>query len=320
MQKLKPEITIIRSAVGSPASISFIKKLQQRNARVIGLDSNPLSSGLYICDKGYVIPHGSDANFLEKILEICDIEKPNVILSAPEEEIKVLSKNKKLFEEKNILILSPDYETVKICIDKLLSQQFFERIGIPVPELFNKENTKFPCIIKPRQGSGGSNVFKINNPDELVNKYSEINQPIIQEFVTGVEYSVDVFCDLMGKPLSIIPRRRLYTESGISVKGITEKHNKIINYTKQILQKLKIIGPACIQCIDNNGIIKFLEINVRFGGGAILSMEADPSIISNLFKLSQGKTPEPSFNFKENLIMLRHHSEVFVDKNKFDES
>ena len=318
MQKLKPEITIIRSAVGSPASISFIKKLQQRNARVIGLDSDPLSSGLYICDKGYVVPNGSDANFLNKLLEICEIEKPDIILSGPEEEIITLSKNKKPFEEKNILVLCPDYETVKICTDKLLSHKFFESISIPVPKIFDKKNTKFPCIIKPRQGRGGHNVFKINNLGELNKTYPKINQPVIQEFVTGVEYSIDVFCDTMGEPLSIIPRRRLHTESGISTKGITDKNKKIIYYTKKILKKLKIIGPACIQCIDNNGTIKFLEINVRFGGGSILSMEADPSIISNLFKLSKKKTTKPSSNFKENLVMLRYYDEVFVDENKLE--
>lgn len=318
MHKSKHEITVIRSAVGSSASVSFIKKLQQRNARVVGLDSDPLSSGLYICDKGYVIPNGTDANFLKRILEICEIEKPDIILSGPEEEITILSQNKRLFEEKNVLVLCPDYETVKICTDKLLTHKFFKSIEISVPEIFDKKNTKFPCIIKPKCGRGSYNVFKINNPDELDQKYPKINLPIIQEFVTGVEYSVDVFCDLFGEPLSIIPRRRLHTESGISVKGITEKHDKIIYHAKHILKKLKIIGPACIQCIDNNGVIKFLEINVRFGGGSILSMEADPSIVSNLFKLSQKKITTPSTNFKENLTMLRYYDEVFVEENKSD--
>ena len=105
-------------------------------------------------------------------------------------------------------------------------------------------------------------------------------------------------------------------ESGISVKGITVNDISIINYCKKITKKLGLIGPSCIQCIKNENGIKFIEINTRFGGGAILSLEANPSIIRNLIRVAKKQEPSSKMKFKEDLVMLRYYNEVFIDKNK----
>ena len=94
----------MRSAVGSLPSISLIKDLKKKGVRVIRLDSNPLSVGFHFCDKSYVVPYGNDPEFLKKIIRICKIEKPQMILSGPEEEILTLTKNKKWFSQQNILV------------------------------------------------------------------------------------------------------------------------------------------------------------------------------------------------------------------------
>jgi carbamoyl-phosphate synthase large subunit len=62
--------------------------------------------------------------------------------------------------------------------------------------------------------------------------------------------------------------------------------------------------------------VKFIEINTRFGGGSILSIKADPTILINLIKLIKGEKTDPSVNFKEALTMMRYYSEIFVNKNK----
>jgi len=96
--------------------MALVKELKNNGVRVIGLDADPLSAGLYCCDKGYLIPRGRDEKFLDEILRICEKEKPNMILSSPEEELLVLSKNKSLFAKKGILVLCPDYDRYSLSL------------------------------------------------------------------------------------------------------------------------------------------------------------------------------------------------------------
>jgi carbamoyl-phosphate synthase large subunit len=314
-------ITIMRSAVGSPAAAALIHELKKEGVRVIGLDCNPLSAGFYLSDKFYVIPNGDAPGFLGKILRICEIERPKAILSGPEEELLVLSKNKQLFMGKGVLVLCPDYKTVRICTDKLETWRAFNSYGVPAPEVYSKDKARFPCIVKPRFGRGGKDVFRVEDRLELELYLRKIQQPIIQEFVDGTEYTVDILADLGAKPLSIVPRIRLQVESGISMKGMTVYNEEIIAYCRKIAGNLKLIGPSCIQCIRNNSGVKFTEVNPRFGGGSALSIKADPTIVPNLIRMIKGENPAASVGFKRGLTMLRYYSEVFVtDKERLSNS
>jgi carbamoyl-phosphate synthase large subunit len=296
--------------------MALINELKKKGIKVVGIDADPLSAGLYLCDKGYVVHRVDHPRFLNDVLSICDIEKPNLMLPGPDMGTLLISKNKKLFTRRGVLVLCPDYDTTKICVDKLETHRKLQSLGIPIPKIFTQKAMRFPCIIKPRSGRGSIDVFIVNNKTELKAHISKIKNPIIQEFVSGTEYSVDVFSDLNGIPLSIVPRIRVQTESGVSFKGITEYDKTIINYCDKISRKMRLIGPSCIQCIKNDKGVKFIEINLRFGGGSILSLKANPSVISNLIKIAKGQKPKPSKKFKIGLTMLRYYSEVFVPKCK----
>jgi len=308
------KITIIRTAVGCPASVGLIKELRKRKIRVIGTDCNVFSAGFHLCDKYYLVPKGNNPAFLQEIIKICDIEKPKAIISGPEEELLVFSRNKKLFERKGILVLVPEYEIVKMCVDKVATYKFFKKENIPTPEIYKKDEVNFPIIIKPRFGRGSINIFKAKNKEELEFYLKRVKNPIIQEFVNGVEYTVDIFSDLQGNPLSIVPRTRIQVESGISMKGKTIYDKEIMDFCAKIAERLKLVGPSCIQCIKDKKGPKFIEINPRFGGGSILSIKADPTIVTNLVKIIKEEKPIKSKGFKEGLTMLRYYSEVYTDK------
>lgn len=213
-------ITIIRTAVGGMMAVGFIKELKKNGIRVVGTDCDPLSVGFYFCDKSYVVPNGQDPNFVREIIKIAKEEKANAIISGPEEELVCLSKNKKEIENAGSLLLVPDYGVVKICADKKITNQFFEKIGIQIPEIFeNIDSAIFPCIIKPRFGRGSSGVFKAADKTELEFYLKKVENPVIQQFIAGEEYTIDIFADLEGEPLSIVPRLRVKIDSGISVKA-----------------------------------------------------------------------------------------------------
>lgn len=316
VMKKRKNIIILKTAVGSLPAVSLIKELKKKNVKIIGLDSDPNSIGFYFCDKSYVIPNANEKMFLKKIIQICDKEKPDIILPSIEDEIIKLTKNRKVFEQKNILIFSPDYETSKICADKLRTCQRFEILGVPTYKIFTSE-IKFPCVIKPRFGRGGKDVFKIINKEELRFYKKKIKNPIMTEFLKGEEYSIDILADKNSIPISIIPRKRIKTESGISTIGVTENNEQMIDYCKKIVKEFRLVGPSCIQCFKYKKNIKFTEINNRFGGGSVLSIRSDPTIITNIIKITRDEKPIRNSKFKVGLTMLRYYDEIITTNSKF---
>jgi len=310
------QIKIIRSAIGSMPSWGIINELLHHGVEVIGIDSDPKSFGLYKLKKKYVVPCGDHPDFIDFIKGIVKNDACNAILSGPEEETISLSRNRSFFEEMDCTLLMPEYDDAIICADKTETRLFFNKNGIPTPVTFtDPESIIYPCLIKPRFGRGGTDVFRINSKNEFQFYYDKVKNPIIQELIQGEEYSVDILADRSGNALSIVPRLRIGIDSGISVKGVTVFDHEIITYCEQIVKKLRLFGPSCIQCIKNPEGIFFFDINARFGGGSILSIKADPTIIPNLIKLIKDEEPTPSVRFTEGLMMLRYYSEVFIQES-----
>ena len=78
-----------------------------------------------------------------------------------------------------------------------------------------------------------------------------------------------------------------------------------------------LIGPICFQFMLDNGSPRIIEINSRFGGGCILSLEAGFPIIDlikkDYFNLDFDYIP---LRCKKNLLMERYFREAFFDLNK----
>jgi carbamoyl-phosphate synthase large subunit len=311
------QIRVVRTAAGSTVSWGLIDELRMMGVEVIGADAQELSYAFHLLDKSYVIPMGDDPDFIVEILKIIDEENPDAIITGPESELLALSKNKDEIEKRGTLLLCPDYKYVEICADKRRTNQVFKEMGIPIPEIFHDfRSVRYPCIIKPRFGRGSKGIHVARSEKELRFHLDSFESHVVQQYVEGEEFTVDVLADKEGNALSVVPRLRIETDSGVSVKGVTVNDREIIDYCRRIAKELKLFGPSCIQCIRGTDGVKFIEINTRFGGGSILSIKADPTILINLIKLIKGEKTDPSVNFKEALTMMRYYSEIFVNKNK----
>ena len=76
-------------------------------------------------------------------------------------------------------------------------------------------------------------------------------------------------------------------------------------------------GPGVITLqlfLTTDDKIKFIEINPRFGGGAPLSIKAGANFPKWLLQELSGQKPRITPNaFKDNLIMLRYDSEIWLE-------
>ena len=85
---------------------------------------------------------------------------------------------------------------INTCYDKIKLSDFCIKNSINTPKIFHKKNLikKYPIIIKDRKGSGSKNLQILKNKKfEFKNKNF-----IIQEFIKGTEYNIDIFNDKFG--------------------------------------------------------------------------------------------------------------------------
>ena len=296
------------------------KKQLGINGKIIAVDISDTAPAIYFADKYYLIPRVDDDKYISSIVDICNNENIHIVIPTIDTELLKLSENKEYIENKaNTKILISSDKVIKICRNKYHTQKFFEENNFLVPRLIsfddiNKKQYDFPLFIKPIDGSSSINAFKVNNDEELQFFIKYVKNPIVQEFISGDELSIDIFCDFESNPITIVPRRRLLTRGGEISKGQIIKDVEVINDAKRLINVLKPIGHITIQCIKTNRGIEYIEINPRFGGGAPMSIDAGADSCKNIYKLLLGEKLSYNENYASNAIFVRFDKSIRIDK------
>jgi carbamoyl-phosphate synthase large subunit len=296
--------------------------------RVVSVDINPLSAGFFVSDKYYLVSSTTNEAFIPEILGICRREHIRLLVPTRDGELSLFAENKCLFESEGVTILISDKNVIETCRDKYLFWQFLKKNGFESPQTYVPHQVdysllEYPLIVKPRSGSGGKGAYKVKNKEELRFFEKHVPNAIIQEFVKGNEYTVDVLSDFEGNVLTVVPRERIEVISGESFKGRTIKHEELMRCTKKLVEKLGTRGHVTVQCIMDGERIAFIEINPRFGGGVALSVAAGANSPALILRLLRGEKVKPMIGqFKEGMVMLRFTDDFFLDEKglKYDQS
>lgn len=288
------------------------------DSKIIATDLLDTAPAIYFADNYYLIPRIGSDDYIEKIIDICKKENIYLIVPTIDTELLILANNKDYIENQtNAKLLVSDLSVIEICRNKINSQNFFEKKGFGVPKLIkniNSSDFKFPVFIKPIDGSSSINTFKVNNQRELEFFNSYIKNPIVQELVSGIEYTIDVFLDFDSNIITVVPRQRLAVRGGEISKGKIIKDRDIINDVTRLMKVLKPIGHITVQCIKTDKKIIYIEINPRFGGGAPMSIKAGADSCKNLLKLLQGKKLSYNEDYKENVLFLRFDEAIMINE------
>jgi len=131
------------------------------------------------------------------------------------------------------------------------------------------------------------------------------------EFLPGMEYSVDVLCDLVGHPLVAIPRERISIIDGVSSRTRVIRDAEIEKLCLDLAAFLKLKGPSCMQLKrDRGGSLRFQEVNPRLGGSSIASALAGIDLAVLSVELGMGMRLDiPEFR---EVTILRYFSEVIM--------
>lgn len=302
---------------------SFQKAARKLNIKsnVVAGDCSDTAPALYFADKIYKLPRITEPNYISSIIDACNQEEISLIVSTIDTDLLLLAKNRENIEDKtNAKVLISDTRVIEICRDKINTQRFLEKNNFGIPKMYTEEelqsgNIQYPLFIKPKSGSSSINTFKVNDSNELEIYLGIIDEPIIQDFMEGEEYTVDVFLDFESNVITIVPRIRVATRSGEIAKGKIIKDREIIDDVTRLMKVLKPIGHITVQLMKTKKGIEYIEINPRFGGGAPMSIQSGADSCENLFRLLMDQKLEYNEIYRDNILFLRFDNSICLDEN-----
>lgn len=290
-----------------------------KELKIYGADMAGTAPALAYCDFTRKVVAMKDPRYIDNLLSICADDHIDLLIPTIDTDLLVLSENKEKFAAIGTKVMISDPDKILICRDKNNTSQFFVDCGLHAPMPVNdwKEyKSGYPAFIKPKDGSSSINAFKVENAEELEVYASQVEDYIVQPFVSGHEYTIDIFCDWVGKPISIVPRERLQVRAGEVLKTQISMDKTMIEETKALCKAFKPCGPMTVQLIrDAAGIDWFIEINPRFGGGAPLSMKAGARSAEAILKLiADEETGE--YQIADGAIYSRFDQSVCITEGK----
>ena len=135
---------------------------------------------------------------------------------------------------------------------------------------------------------------------------------MVQRFMDGPEFSVDLLCDRDGRCLNAIPRTMLESRGGESIKGAAVADPELIELGRAVAEALPLRGPATIQMFRDAELgLRVTDINARFGGAFACPMYAalpGRSYPELIVRMARGETIEPHVG---EFVADRHFTRFF---------
>lgn len=284
MKKIHQHKRVLVTGAGGPAAVSFMNALQDPNLVLHAGDIDPYAPGLYLVprERRHLLRRGNHPAFVVETLGLCQAQGIDILVPTVDSELQPLARAKKDFLAAGIEVLCPSESTLALCLDKWeLLQACSLDVPVPKSELFTgrvRSVEQFPCIVKPRTGSGSRGVIRL---DDLASFVASPRSPklLLQEYLPGEEYSVDIYVGASGTLHAAVPRQRLKVDSGVAITSRTVNDPKLIALAGAVARAITLRGVANVQFRrDRCGIPRLLEVNPRFAGAMSLTVHAGANI------------------------------------------
>jgi len=278
-----PPARILVTGVGGAPGFDLAARLTELGHDVIGTDTNPLAAGLLIpgITARTAVP-AENPGYGTWLTRACRDLRPAAIFSAVEHELPELIRLQDELRSLGVRTWLPTASAVEACLDKAVFHQVLTRSGLPVPRTFLPDQMSgipagMPLIVKPRRGQGARDVHPCATPQQAAVLCDLTADPLIQERISGQEFTADCLVDRDGRA-AVVLRYRLMVKGGLSMVSATFRDEQTEELVRQVLAATGITGPCCVQGIITTAPgtlrVRFLEANARFAGSFRVSEAA----------------------------------------------
>ena len=231
-----------------------------------------------------------EKKYLFAIKNIVKKEKINLIIPVTNFDLEIFSKKKKEFEIFNCRILVSSPEFIKICLDKKKTYSFCLTNKIKTPKIYKnfkkiKKNLNKIYVKKDRFGNTSSGFEKLKH----IKKEDFNKNYIVQDFIKGQEYHLDILNDLNGNYIASCAKKKISMRSGETDKALVIYENKLKNLCKKISDNSKHVGNLDCDIIIKDNNFYIIDLNPRFGGGYAFTHLAGLNYLKSIIYSLAGK-------------------------------
>ena len=257
---------IFVTAIGGDIGYGIIKALRESEQKlhIIGCDIEEYNISRDLVDEFLVSPPYTDReswlSFVSKTMQDCEVD---YFWPVTETEIKLVSEETSLFAGKKIVQNADNI--LDVALDKGNTAFYLQDIGVNAPKTVkgNEWNEGFPVIIKEEFSCGSHSIHIANSQDELKEYCSQMQKPVIQEYIGSAEdeYTMTVFSD--GETVNFIAFKRRLGFGGMSryVELVSDDRFDVI--ANKIAKAFELKGSINIQMRKKNDEYYVFEINPR---------------------------------------------------------
>lgn len=308
---------LILSAGRRTKLVEYFVREFKGQGNVVATDCSEYAPALYRADKFYIVPRIDTPNYIDTILNICKKESIKGIFSLIDPELELLITHQDKFDKIGVKVISSSKEVTNICFDKYKMYEFCVENNIntvrtfidvkEVIELVEKNELNLPLFVKPRYGSASLGISKITCIDDLPLLLEKNDDLIIQEFMSGQEYGVDVYVDYISKEVvSIFIKKKLVMRAGETDKSISVKDEKLLKMIEEFVVKLNVQGQCDIDVFEKDSDYYISEVNPRFGGGYPHAYECGCNFPKNILNNLLGdKNKKEIGSYSDNVVMMK---------------
>ncbi len=314
--------TVIITSAGTASAVNVLKSLRLQHElplRLVALDADYMAAGLHLADAHHVIPKATDPSYFREVLRVIELEQAAVFIPVYSREIATVVRDRQRLERSGVRMLLPSIETFETCDNKERWNLFATSLGLRIPRCLTEEDLRqpeslaFPLFAKPRVASSSTGAVRLDDLEDLLYQARKTSGLMVQEFISGAETTIDVFCDTLHNPLVISPRLRLATKSGQSVKAKTTSADPFRAIVETVCRAVRMVGVCNFQFISNDKESVLIEVNPRYAaGGLMATVMAGANIPLMVVKTALGLPISPSeTKARVGLSMSRYWEEVF---------
>ena len=299
--------------------VSLIRHLRRAAQEInqplylVGTEIETDTPSLYFCDAFEIVPRTFTEDHHQAILAIIQKYEISHILPGNDLDLMYLSQ---CYQDLPCKLLCSDPLRYRPWLQKSLGSQRFLELGLKVPTVFNtsQDSLDYPLILKEDYGYGSVNQYVLGSRQDLEANLGRLKEPFLQKFLSGPEYTVDIFCDDDFNPMAMVCRFRKKVRSGVSDVGIVLQNPALIALLKGVVKDFGLAGPWNVQCIEYQNDFYFLEVNPRFSGGIPLTIAAGADFSKYLLQWALGLPISKAAKIRNGLKMMKLDAEVFMQE------
>ena len=145
-------------------------------------------------------------------------------------------------------------------------------------------------MLKPRSGRSSQGQAVVHSREELETALGRRDDYIIQPFISGNIFTVDVARDAHGQVQALARQELLRTGNGLGTTVEVYQRHELEDVCAAIAGEIGLVGVVNMEFIHHGEEYYFLEVNPRFSGGTGFSMQAGMDVATLMLKCHTGES------------------------------